>query len=229
MRRSISTTGAESRAKQQEAVSREASVSQARKGESESSDPHYIWESERGQGAGLLTHAHQPPGGQPLPKQRDVRDLFSYLSQKVLSGGILAISKSAGLPPAAARDLESFRQYGTKSTLVFPLSTGGGKVFGLMLVLCLAVYSKGFIGAVGTYAIGTQILFFSLAPVGSYALSFGLTHGQKSVLALGMATRNIGAALAPLFAIAGVDQRAIIMVALGVPMQTIASVLAARW
>jgi BASS family bile acid:Na+ symporter len=44
-----------------------------------------------------------------------------------------------------------------------------------------------------------------------------------------MATRNIGAALAPLFAVAGADQRAIVMVALGVPMQTIFSLLAARW
>jgi BASS family bile acid:Na+ symporter len=99
----------------------------------------------------------------------------------------------------------------------------------VMLVICVIVYGKGFISAVGTYAIGTQILFFLLSVLGSYWLSFGLAQGQKTVLSLGMATRNIGAALAPLFAIAGVDQRAIVMVALGVPMQTIASILTARW
>ncbi len=99
----------------------------------------------------------------------------------------------------------------------------------VMLALCLIIYGKDFIGAVGTYALGTQILFFTLSVVGSYYLSFGLTQGQKTVLSLGMATRNIGAALAPLFAIAGVDQRAIVMAALGVPMQTIASLLTARW
>ena len=104
-----------------------------------------------------------------------------------------------------------------------------GLVTIIMLVLCLVVYGKGFIGAVGTYAIGAQILFFSLATAASYALSFGLPHGQKSVLSLGMATRNIGASLAPLFAVAGADQRAIVMVALGVPMQTIFSLLASRW
>jgi bile acid:Na+ symporter, BASS family len=98
-----------------------------------------------------------------------------------------------------------------------------------MLVLCLIIYGKGFIGAIGTYAIGTQILFFSVVTAASYGLSFGLSHGQKSVLSLGMATRNIGAALAPLFAVADVDQRAIVMVALGVPMQTIFSLIAARW
>ena len=48
-------------------------------------------------------------------------------------------------------------------------------------------------------------------------LSFRLAQNQKSVLALGMATRNIGAALAPLFGVAEVDQRAIVMVAAGSP------------
>jgi bile acid:Na+ symporter, BASS family len=44
-----------------------------------------------------------------------------------------------------------------------------------------------------------------------------------------MATRNLGAAFAPLFTVPDVDQRAIVMVAIGVPMQTIAGLLAARW
>src|SRR5512137_1575508 len=99
----------------------------------------------------------------------------------------------------------------------------------VMLALCVVVYGKGFIGAVGTYAIGTQILFFSAAIAASYCFSPGLKQGQKSVLSLGMSTRNLGAAFAPLFAISSVDQRAIVMVALGVPMQTIFSLLAARW
>ena len=99
----------------------------------------------------------------------------------------------------------------------------------VMLALCVVVYGKGFIGAVGTYAIGTQILFFSVAIAASYCFSPGLKQGQKSVLSLGMSTRNLGVAFAPLFAISGVDQRAIVMVALGVPMQTIFSLLAARW
>jgi len=99
----------------------------------------------------------------------------------------------------------------------------------VMLALCVVVYGKGFISAAGTYAIGTQILFFSVATAASYGLSFGLRRSQKSVLALGMSTRNLGAALAPLFAVQAVDQRAIVMVALGVPMQTVFSLLAARW
>lgn len=97
----------------------------------------------------------------------------------------------------------------------------------LMLVICVLVYAKGFMGAIGSYAIGAQILFFSVATSTSYGLSFGLPQKQKSVLSLGLSTRNLGAAFAPLFAVSAIDQRAIVMVALGVPMQTIFSLLAA--
>ncbi len=99
----------------------------------------------------------------------------------------------------------------------------------LMLVLCVILYGKAFAGTLGTYAIGTQILFFTISTIGSYVLSFGLLPGQKSVISLGMATRNLGAAFAPLFAIAQVDRRAIVMVALGVPMQTVFALLMATW
>ncbi len=99
----------------------------------------------------------------------------------------------------------------------------------VMLVLCVIIYGKEFAGTLGTYAIGTQILFFTISTIGSYLLSFGLLPGQKSVLSLGMATRNLGAAFAPLFAIPNVDRRAIVMVALGVPMQTVFSLLTAIW
>jgi BASS family bile acid:Na+ symporter len=99
----------------------------------------------------------------------------------------------------------------------------------LMLVLCVVVYGKEFLGLVGSYAIGAQILFFSGATVGPYLLSFGLPQGQKSVLSLGMATRNLGAAFAPLFASHDVDQGAIVMVAFGVLMQATFSFIAASY
>jgi BASS family bile acid:Na+ symporter len=50
-----------------------------------------------------------------------------------------------------------------------------------------------------------------------YWLGFGLQYDQKVVLSTGMATRNLGAALAPLMAAANMDQRAIVMVVLGLP------------
>ena len=99
----------------------------------------------------------------------------------------------------------------------------------LMLVLCVVIYGEAFLGLIGTYAIGVQILFFSVAAVGPYLLGFGLPQGQKIVLSLGMCTRNVGAALAPLFAVPDMDQRAIVMVSFGVLMQAAFSFAAASY
>ena len=88
-----------------------------------------------------------------------------------------------------------------------------------MLVLCVVVYGEGFVSLLGSWVIGAQLLFFSAATVLPYALGFGLPRGQRIVLSLGLATRNLGAAFAPLFAVPGADQRAVVVVALGVLMQ----------
>jgi BASS family bile acid:Na+ symporter len=100
---------------------------------------------------------------------------------------------------------------------------------GIMLALVVIIYGKGFIGTIGTYAIGAQILFFTAATVAAYGLGFGLPQDQRSVLTLGICTRNPGAAFAPLLAVQGTDERAIIMVALCLPMQIFFSFIVARW
>lgn len=99
----------------------------------------------------------------------------------------------------------------------------------VMLALCAVVYGKGFINSAGSYATLTQMMFFGVATAASYGLAFGLPQSQKSVLSLGVCTRNLGAAFAPLFTAPDADERAIVMVALGVPLQTIFAFVAARW
>jgi bile acid:Na+ symporter, BASS family len=98
----------------------------------------------------------------------------------------------------------------------------------IMLILVVIIYGKGFIGAIGTYAIGTQVVFFTVITAASYALGFGMPPRQKSVLSLGICTRNCGSALAPLFVAQGVDQSAIVMVSLGIPMMFGFAAIAAR-
>ena len=78
-------------------------------------------------------------------------------------------------------------------------------------VVILWLYGKDYLSAVGTFAIGTQLLYYAVLAAASYGLSFGLPRGQRSVLALGLCTRNIGAAVAPMLAVPGTDQRAIVM------------------
>ena len=98
----------------------------------------------------------------------------------------------------------------------------------IMLLLCVLIYGEGFIGSAGSFATLAQVIFYAVVTAGSYAVAFGLPQRQRSVLALGVCTRNLGAAFAPLFAVAGIDERAVVMVALGVPLQTIAAFAAAR-
>jgi BASS family bile acid:Na+ symporter len=98
----------------------------------------------------------------------------------------------------------------------------------LMLILVVIIYGKGFLSAVGTYAILAQVIFFTVITAASYALGFGMPSRQKSVVSLGICTRNCGSALAPLFVGQGVDQSAIVMVSLGIPMMFGFAAIAAR-
>jgi bile acid:Na+ symporter, BASS family len=98
----------------------------------------------------------------------------------------------------------------------------------LMLLLVVVIYGKGFVGAIGTWAILAQVLFFTLTIVASYALAFGVPPRRKSVLTLGLSTRNCGAALAPLFVAPDVAPEATVMVSLGIPMMALFSVVAAH-
>ena len=98
-----------------------------------------------------------------------------------------------------------------------------------MAVLCVVVYGKGLIGVAGSLAITSQVIFFSIVTTLTYWCGFGLRHEQKIVLSAGMATRNLGAALAPLFSITEMDQGAIVMIVLAFPIMAIFALLAAKW
>jgi bile acid:Na+ symporter, BASS family len=120
------------------------------------------------------------------------------------------------------------RSASTASLLHPFVKKGAGLDTVIMLILVIIIYGKGFIGSVGTYAIGTQVVFFSVVTAASYALGFGMPQRQKSVLSLGICTRNCGAALAPLFVVPDVDQSAVVMVTLGIPMMAGFAFIAAR-
>lgn len=99
----------------------------------------------------------------------------------------------------------------------------------LTFVLCTVVYGKGLLGLPGSLAVAAQLIFFLVVTVGTYWLAFGLRPEQKIVLTTGMVTRQIGAALAPLLAAPDIDQRATVMLVLGLPMMVIFALLATKW
>jgi BASS family bile acid:Na+ symporter len=98
----------------------------------------------------------------------------------------------------------------------------------LMLLLVVVLYAKGFTAALGTWAILAQALFYTLTIVASYVLAFGVPPARKSVMTLGLSTRNVGAALAPLFIATDAAPEVTVMVTLGIPMMGLFSFLAAR-
>lgn len=98
----------------------------------------------------------------------------------------------------------------------------------VMLGVLGILYGKAFFGLVGTYAIAAQITLVLVLAFASYWLSSGLKEEQRTVLSVGMCTRNIGAAFAPLVSI-NADPRAIVMVAFAVPVTLVASFGTARW
>ena len=78
-----------------------------------------------------LTHLHSAPGGPSRPEQIDAQEAFPWQYHKMLCGEPLAFS-TEDMPPEAARDQESRRHYGVRSSVVLPLSVGGGPLIGVL-------------------------------------------------------------------------------------------------
>ena len=91
----------------------------------------------------------------------------------------------------------------------------------LVFVLLIVIYYKGIVSIMGSLAIATQLIFFFILTALSYWTAFGLKHEQKIVLSIGNSTRNLGAAIAPLFAATAIAPEAIIMVVLSLPVMVL--------
>ena len=78
-----------------------------------------------------LTHYYRPLGGPPVPEQMDARETFPWALREV-QRGVPIVMVTEDLPPEAARDQEVRRHFGVKSSLVVPLSAGGGPIVGAL-------------------------------------------------------------------------------------------------
>jgi len=96
-----------------------------------------------------------------------------------------------------------------------------------LLVLVGVIHGRGVLDAVGSHAILAQVVFVAVVTVLAHLAGAGLSAPQRGVVTVGMATRNIGAALAPLAAIES-DPRAMVMIAIAVPVTAAAAALTAR-
>ena len=78
----------------------------------------------------FITHLHRSRDLAPPPDRAIATEMFPWALGKIAIKQIVCVSAMASLPAEAARDRETWLYYGIKSALVFPLSAGGGPVFG---------------------------------------------------------------------------------------------------
>jgi BASS family bile acid:Na+ symporter len=97
----------------------------------------------------------------------------------------------------------------------------------LFLVLAVVLNFNGFVGSVGSHALLAQVLFVAGLAVGGYLIAAGMPPKQRSVMCLGMCTRNIGAAAAIVGT--GGDQKIMVMLVIGALVTVAVSFAMAPW
>jgi BASS family bile acid:Na+ symporter len=80
------------------------------------------------------------------------------------------------------------------------------------IVFCLALYGRAMLNTAGSYALLSMTLFMVGMGLTTYRFGFGLRQAERTVMALGMGTRNIAAVLAGALAIPNADPRIVVMV-----------------
>jgi len=98
----------------------------------------------------------------------------------------------------------------------------------MMMSFIMVRYFREFVSALGSYAIGSQIIFSLAITLASYGLAFGLQAKQRSAMALGMCSRNAGAMFAAYTAFPSPDPRLLVMILLAGPVPGIMAVVLAK-
>jgi len=92
-----------------------------------------VWQlSNEATNALILTHLYRPLGGPSVPDRMNASEFFPWCLRKLQNGNVVVNTSTETLPEEAAIDKETFRKYGIKSSLTFPLSVGGAPLFGAM-------------------------------------------------------------------------------------------------
>ena len=102
---------------------------------------------------------------------------------------------------------------GAVATKIFPAAKGLALLSTLTTIAwCLVLYGKAMLDTAGSLALLSMTLFMVGMALITYRFGFGMSQAQRSVMALGMGTRNIAAVLAAALAIPNGDPRIVVMV-----------------
>jgi len=100
----------------------------------------------------------------------------------------------------------------TAATKLFPAVKWLAQLSTLLtIVWCLVIYGRGMLNTAGSLALLSMTLFMVGMGLITYRFGFGMKQNQRSVMALGMGTRNVAAVLAAALAIPNADERIVVM------------------
>jgi len=99
----------------------------------------------------------------------------------------------------------------------------------LTVVWCLVLYGKGMLDTAGQFALLAMTLHMLAMALITYRFGFGLKQNQRSVMSLGMGTRNIAAVLAAALAIPNADPRIVVMVVMWTLWSVVLAAIAAQF
>jgi len=117
----------------------------------------------------------------------------------------------------------------TAATRMFPAVKGFALLTTLLTIAwCLAIYGQGMLNTAGEMALLSMTLFMVTMGLVTYAFGFGMTQAQRSVMALGMGTRNVAAVLAAALAIPNADPRIVVMTVMWTLWSVVLAAIAAQ-
>jgi hypothetical protein len=98
----------------------------------------------------------------------------------------------------------------------------------LTIMWCLVIYGRGMLNTAGSFALLSMTLFMVGMGLITYRFGFGMQQSQRSVMALGMGTRNVAAVLAAALAIPNADPRIVVMTVMWTLWSVVLAAMAAK-
>lgn len=93
-----------------------------------------------------------------------------------------------------------------------PVKALAGLSTALTVLFCILLYARRMLDTAGSFALASMTLFMLVMGLITYRFGFGLKQSERSVMCLGMGSRNIAAVLAGVLAIPNGDPRMTAMV-----------------
>jgi BASS family bile acid:Na+ symporter len=118
---------------------------------------------------------------------------------------------------------------GTVATKIFPAAMGFAVLTTLLTITwSIVLYWQPMLDTAGSFALLAMTIFMVVMGLITFRFAFGLKQNQRSVMSLGMLTRNFAAVLTASLTIPNADPRIVTMIIMWVLWSVVLSAIAAR-